>query len=159
MNPSVYFYQEKADTYNLYIGEYDTLHGLNLLDPEALIQSLQVGASSFRKLGWATEKDIPICKTIGDLITFFEEEGEIDLIHFEVEMVDDTVLRTHDDGECSFTFKQKREVIRVLKTVSPLPYQDKLMAKLFDNPSKYIAIDNLGKISYYHTLEQYHKTT
>lgn len=157
MIPTLYMFREKDGKFELSLGEFSTLDGLKVLNEKLKVQLVRIGASSYKNYGWATEKEFPIWKTVKDVKTFFEQEGEFDLIDFEIELIEFGSLSTHDDGECHFVFKERKDLIDLAKTVSK--NQQVIVAEILNNPEMYIEIDSTGKINRYHSFDQYLKET
>lgn len=155
MNPTVYLYKEKENESELYLGEFSTLDGLKAINERLKVKLVHVGASGFRKYGWATEKEFPDWKTVQEVKSFFEQEDEFGLIDFEIELIGFGNLFTHDDGECHFRFKEKRNLIDVVKTVSDSMNRELIVSGLLNNPGMYIEIEKSGKMNKYHSFDQY----
>ena len=155
MNPDVYFYKETITGVELYLGELTTLNGLYCLDPryEACITSF--GASSFQSFGWATEKELPELKTVADITSFFESEGEIGLIEFEATIQDVGILSSHNDRECHFKFTEAKQYLSILKKAAPLEYAMLIFNKLIENPNCYLKFDEFGTMTKYQSFQKY----
>jgi len=158
MNPSVYLYSEKEDEFELYLGEFSTFEGLSLVDPNVCADLVSIGASCYKNYGWATEREFPRWNTVKEVTTFLKNNENIGLIDFEIRLDQIGYLSTHDDGECHFRFKNKSDLIQVLKSVIPNEYSNLIISLLFENPDKYIEIDKSGKLKKYPTFDQYLKT-
>ncbi len=157
MTPTVYLYREKGNEFELYLGEFSTLDGLKAINEKLKIQLVSIGASNYKKYGWATEKEFPEWKTVQEVKLFLEQEGEFGLIDFEIEFIEFGNLSTHDDGECHFRFKEKRDLINVVKTVSGSINQELIISGLLNNPEMYINIEKSGRLNKYHSFDQYLK--
>ncbi len=159
MNPAVYLYKQKENEFELYLGEFSTLNGLNSIDENLEVRLVSIGASNYRKYGWATENEFPKWKTVQEVKSFFEKEDEFGLIDFEIELNGYGNLSTHDDGECHFRFKEKRDLINVVKTVSDSMNRELIISGLLSNPEMYINIGKSGQLNKYHSFDQYLKET
>ncbi len=159
MNPTVYLYREKENEFELYLGEFTTFNGLNSIDENLKVRLVSIGASNYKKYGWATEKEFPNWKIVQEVKSFFEQEGEFGLINFEIELNGFGNLSTHDDGECYFRFKEKRDLINVVKTVSDSMNRELIVSGLLSNPEMYIKVGKLGQLNKYHSFDQYLKET
>lgn len=155
MNPSVYLYRETEEGYELYLGEYSTLDGLALISPNVKVELIEAGATNYKKFGWATENELPIFSTVKEVVEFLKNERELGLIHFELILNDIGKLRTHDDGECHFTFKKRAILIDYIKSVTPQPFQNLILSELLNNSGLYITIDSSGLINKFFTFDQY----
>ncbi len=159
MNPTVYLYKENENEFELYLGEFSTLNGLKAISEKLKVKLLSIGASNYKKYGWATENEFPDWKTVEEVKSFFEQEDEFGLIDFEIELIGFGNLSTHDDGECHFKFKQKKDLIDVINTVSYSVLIELIVSGLLNNPDMYIEIEKSGKMNKYHSFEQYLKET
>lgn len=159
MNPTVYLYREKENQFELYLGEFSTLDGLTAINEKLKVQLVSIGASNYKKYGWATEKEFPNWKTVQEVKSFFEQEEEFGLIDFEIKLIEFGNLSTHDDGECHFRFKEKTDLINVVKTVSASVSREQIVSGLLNNPGMYIEIENSGTLNKYHSFDQYLKET
>ena len=157
MNPTIYLYREKENEFELYLGEFSTLDGLKSINEKLKIQLVNIGASNYKKYGWATEKEFPDWKTVKEVKLFFEQEGEFGLINFEIELIGFGNLSTHDDGECHFRFKKKSDLIDVVKNVAYPINRERTVAELLNNPGVYIEIEKSGVMNKYHSFNQYLK--
>ena len=159
MNPTVYLYKEKENEFELYLGEFSILDGLKAINEKLKVKLVSIGASNYKKYGWATENEFPDWKTVQEVKSFFEQEDEFGLIDFEIELIGYGNLSTHDDGECHFKFKHKRDLIDVVKTLSDSEHIELIVSGLLNNPDMYIEIEKSGKMNKYHSFGQYLKET
>ncbi len=159
MNPSIYLYRETESEFELYLGEFSTLSGLKVINEKLRVQKVSIGASNFKKYGWATENEFPDWKTVKEVKSFFEHQEEFGLVDFEIELTGFGYLSTHDDGECHFRFKQKSDLIDVVKTVTEPINRDLILSGLLNNPNMYIKVEKAGKLRRYHSFDQYLKET
>lgn len=159
MNPSVYLYRETESEFELYLGEFSTLDGLKAINEKLRVQLVSIGASNYKKYGWATENEFPDWKTVQEVKSFFEQEEEFGLIDFEIELTEFGNLSSHDDGECHFRFREKSSLIEVVKTVTDSINRDLILSGLLNNPDMYIEVEKSGKLSKYHSFDQYLKET
>ena len=159
MNPSVYLYRPLKQSFELYLGEYDTLSGLSALDEHLNVKLLSIGASSYQKYGWATEKEFPQWQTVGEVKAFFKQTGEFGLIEFELDLIDFGTLTTHDDGECRFVFKDRKNLIDLVKKVALPIHSDIIVAGILENPGKYIEVSENGELMIYDNFDQYLKNS
>lgn len=157
MNPTVYLYKENENEFELYLGEFSTLEGLKAINEKLKVKLVRIGASSYKTYGWATKKEFPDWKTVQEVKCFFEQEDEFGLIDFEIELIGLGNLSTHDDGECNFRFKKKKDLINAVKAVSNSMNGELIVSGLLNNPGMYIEIENSGKLSTYHSFDQYLK--
>jgi len=157
LNLSLFLYREQQGQFELHLSEFSTLDGLKAIDEDLNVKLIGVGASGYKNYGWATEKEFPNWNTVKEIKSFFELDEEIGLIDFEVEFLGYGRLSTHDDGECNFRFRNKGDLINVLKKVVPPAKQDVVISALLNNPDKYIKLDKSGNLNKYHTFDQYVK--
>ena len=159
MNPSVYLYRPLNHGFELYLGEFDTLSGLSALDEHLKVKLLSIGASSYQKYGWATEKEFPQWQTVKEVKAFFKQTGEFGLIEFELDLLDFGILTTHDDGACNFVFKDRKNLIDLVKKVAPPVHSELILAGLLENPGKYIEVSKNAELMIYHNFDQYLKNS
>ncbi len=156
-HPKVYLLAEKDNKYEIYFGEFSTLDGIKLLNKNLKIKFEEFGATNYKKIGFATENDIPKLESIEELINFLENEDYIDIINCKIEIVGIGKLSTHDDGECCFTLDSKEMTFDLIKKTAPIVYQDKILSELINNQNKYIIIDSNGNVERYFTFKDYIK--
>lgn len=130
-----------------------------MINENLKVKLVSIGATNFKNFGWATKKEFPNWKTVQEVLLFFEKEGEFGLIDFEIDLIDFGNLSTHDDGECHFIFKEKKDLIDVVKTAADSINQKLIVSGLINNPGMYIEIDKSGKLNKYHSFDQYLKET
>ena len=157
MNPTLYLYREKENEFELYLGEFSTLNGLNSIGQNIKVKLMSIEATIYKNYGWATEKEFPDWKTVQEVKSFFEQEGEFGLINFEIELIGFRILSTHDDGECRFRIKKKGDMINIVKTVSESMCQELILSELLNNPGMYLKIGNSGQLNKYHSFDHYLK--
>lgn len=157
MIPSLFLYKENEIDYLFYVLELSTLDCIKLLPQNLEIEITEFGATLYKKFGFATENDIPKLKTIQDLTTFLEKEGELGLICFEMIINGYGKLSSYDDGECSLRLNSKSELLSIIKKILPLPYQNKLLAHLLKYQNQYLKVDEAGNIIHYPTFDDYLK--
>jgi len=153
--PSTYRLEQTETAYELYLGEYSSLEGLGLLPIDLQIENITLGASNYKRYGWATEKEFPSFNTSGELAEFLEREDEIGLLEFDVTFMNFGKLQTHDDGECHFKFNDKRKLIDAVNNAAPEQFKTVILAELLEHLNKYIIVDQNGKLKQYHTFDQY----
>ncbi|NMM50891.1 hypothetical protein [Marinigracilibium pacificum] len=154
-HPTTYLFEQTETGYTLYLGEFSSLEGLGLIPNDLEIEKIELGVSNYKNHGWATEKEFPHFRTSGELAEFLDREGEIGLLVFDVTFKNFGSLRTHDDGECHFEFRNKKDLIDVVSKAAPKKFLTQILAKILNNPDKYISIDQNGYLKMYHTFDQY----
>ncbi len=155
MKPRIYYYNEKPNEFEFYLGECSTAEGLSLFDEGSEIEIISFGATNYKSYGWATEKDIPKLVNVGEIVSFLELTGSVGLFEFEANILGLGSVSTHDDGEFCFKSKQKKTCISFLKKAIPAQYTDMLINKLVTNPGIYISCDNGGKIEKYSSFDEF----
>ncbi len=154
MKPFLYQYKKTDEGYILYVHQLHTIDGLKAIGNHP-INLTTFGATSYKNLGYATENDIPDCKSTIDLINFLEQHPTIGLVEFEVEIMGKGKIATHNDGECRFTFNNKQELISILKHIAPKTQTDFVVAAVLDNTNFYVSIDLENNVEKFATIEQY----
>ena len=158
MKSKVYLYKEYDSKFELYIGNLSTIDGLMLFKGNEEIQLKEFGATNYKTFGWTTQNDLPEFKVINDLILFFQMESDVGLIEFEIEFKNEDTFSSHDDGECKLVLNSKEKIFDIIRNVSPLIYQDKILSALVQNQNKYITIDKRGNIQIFFSFEDYIKS-
>lgn len=153
--PSVSLYTESEKGFEVYLGKYSTLQGLKSLHINVNVKLLEFGATNYKHFGYATVEDIPAMQTSEDVILFFENERNVDVIHFEVMLEGLGTMSTHDDGECHFIFYRYTDAMALLKSVVPFEYSGLLIARMIAGQGSYFTIDAAGSILRFATFEQY----
>jgi hypothetical protein len=156
MKSKVYFYKEYDSKCELYVGNLSTIDGLMLFKGNEEIQLKTFGATNYKTFGWTTENDLPQFKIINDLILFFQQEPDVGLIEFDFKNGDR--FSSHDDGECKLVLNSKEKIFNIIRNISPLIYQDKVLSSLMQNQEKYITIDKKGDIKIFFSFEDYLKS-
>ncbi len=159
MKPSLYLYKQSEKGFELYFGETSTISGLKAINDSEQIRLTAIGATLYKKYGYATEKEFPKFNKTTKLIEFFNQVGEIGLIEFEIEIIGKGKMTSHDDGECHFTLKNKKDGIDILKKITPEHQSDLIIATLLKNKGIYISIDSENNITRFATFDEYIKTT
>lgn len=155
MNPTIYLYNKSENGFELCLGGTSTLEGLRVLASDAELTITGFGATSYKKYGWATEKDLPPLKCVGSVIGFLESEGNIGIVAFEAVLPEIGAFSTHDDGECRYVLKSKRQCMSILREVLPSQYRDRLINSLVSNPGLYIACNDTGSVTKYRSFDEY----
>ena len=155
MEPFLFFYREHDGLHELSLSDYSTAQGLGYFDKSEKLQIIEFGATGYKHHGWVNEKDIPVMESVGELVAFLEENEDIGLIHFEASVGKKGRLASHDDGECHFSFFERKNVAEVLKTAAPAIFRDKIIAAVFENPGKYVAINEKGEFSLHYSFDDY----
>jgi hypothetical protein len=152
--PKVYLLSEKDDAYEVYFGDFSTLDGIKLLDKSLYIKIEEFGATNYKKLGFATENDIPQIENIEQCIHFLENEN-LDIIECRIKIAGLGRLSTHDDSKCFFIVDSKKMALDLIKKATPILHQEKMAAELIHHQNTYITIDSNGNIERYMSLEDY----
>ncbi|SDU02092.1 hypothetical protein [Halopseudomonas salegens] len=155
MKPAVYRYQETNRGFELYLGEYSTLDGLSVFDESAELSIISLGATRYRKYGWATEKELPPVDSVGSLIELLEAEGDIGIVECDVFLPEYGTLSTHDDRECHYVMTSKRQCISVLNTVLPREHSNMLVYALLGSQGLYLSCSEAGNVTKYRSFDEY----
>lgn len=155
MNPSVYLYKKSDKGFELYLGDFSTIDGLSCFDLQTKAQVINLGASSYKNFGWATENEIPELNTVAEVIEFLKSEGEIGLIDFRATIQNIGTLNTHDDSECHFVVSEKNQIFDILKIAAPLEFTSLIFNKITENPNVYITFGESGKMTKCGTFDDY----
>lgn len=155
MKPSLYLLEPQGDAVALYCNGISTLLGLKALDPSDRIKLITIGATCYQNFGFATEADFSPFNQVQELIAFLHHEGEIGLIDFEVEIIGKGKMSTHYDGECHFIMNSQKDVISILKKLTPDAQSNLIIATLLQNQGIYISIDEHHQLSKYASFDAY----
>jgi hypothetical protein len=155
MTPSVYLYKEGLNEVELYLGEFSTIQGLSLFNPDTGFELSNFGATCYKDLGWATVNDMPSFKTVGDIVTFLKCEDDIGIVEFESVISGVGSFNTHDDGECHFKLKSKHLALSILRKVVPDKERDVLINYLLNNQNFYITCDDFGGLNKFGSFDDY----
>lgn len=159
MKPSLYLYSETEIGIELYFNEISTIEGLETIDKLHEIKLHSIGATLYKDHGFATKEDFPEFQRTEELMSFLRETGDIGLVDLEIEIVGKGSMRSHDDGECHFILKNKKEALAILKKITPVHQTDLIMAVLLENTGMYLAFDENNTITKFATFEDYVKKT
>ena len=111
MNPNVFLYKESEENYVLYCGDCSTLESLALIDANIKIKITCFSATDIQWTGWISERELPLLSTVGEVRTFLLGKDDIySIIDFEADFAGIGSISTHDDGECQFSFFNKKHV-------------------------------------------------
>jgi hypothetical protein len=155
-NPSVYLLDQRNSKFVVYLGEFTTQQGMSLLPRDLQIESISLGTTDYKDLGWATEDDLPTFRTSKELLDFISSTDVL-FLTFEVHFKDFGAISTHDDGECHFELLNKSDVIKLVTSATPDGHSQLILSKLFELQNKYLALDHTGHLRMYHTFDQYLK--
>ena len=148
MSSYVYQYNETVQGFELHIGPFSLLEAASLINKKTKLSITSLGATCYKKFGWATEQEIPIINNIESLIVFLEAEGDIGLIEFEATLSGIGRLSISND-QCCFLFKTKQQCLSLIKAVAPPQYSALLINKLINNQRLYLECNSKGEIMRY----------
>lgn len=149
MPPKLYLYSEVPQNFELHLGNFSALEGLSLINPDLSITITDFGATLYKKYGWATEKELPPLKTVGDALSFLNTEGDIGLFIFEANITNFGDFSVHENNTqtCHFKLKTKQQCLALLKAAIPPPHSGKLIHTLLNNHNTYFSCDTAGNIN------------
>lgn len=110
------------------------------------------GATSYRNLGGATEKDIPSLDTVGAARTFLAAQPALGLVDLEALVGDDASHSSHDDGECHLWFRERSVLTATLCKVVPQERCGRLVHAVLSHPG---TLDDTGGIVLYASFDAY----
>jgi len=147
--PKLYLYNETPQNFELHLGNFSALEGLSLINPDLSITITDFGATLYNKYGWATEKELPPLKTVGDVLTFLNTEGDIGIYVFEAHIPNfgDFTAQENNTSACHFTLQNKQQCLSLLKAAIPTQHSGKLIHTLLNNQNIYFSCDASGNIS------------
>ena len=152
--PSVYLIKRVAEQYRLYLGQFSTLQGFRLLNPEC---SLQI--TEFTEGTTAPEESLERVRglrTVAGAVKFFSNEANhIEMIDMSCLVDEKTSLSTHDDGECHFLFPDVDMLTGVLRQCVPPEGLDQLLSQLRSNEGKYLSVDENHAVRAFKSFDEY----
>ncbi len=157
MYPTVYLYHKTEKGHQLYLGEYTTYKGVTLLDNNLEIESITMVTTNNKDYEYAIAKGYPNFKTVQELAFFLQQTEAVDFLKFKVTFKNFCQLTTHDNGECHFTFGNKKNLIQILEKAIPEQYKLKVIHTVLENPNQYITINKNGTLKLFKTFNQYLK--
>ena len=153
MKPSVFSYRATGDGLQLDVGPLTTAEGLALLDSSSAVTIQEFGATSYQHHGFATEKDLPVLSTVGELRSFLE--GDVGLITFSASIEGGITLGSHDDGECHFQVTSRSTLMALMQKVVPPACSGLVINALLTHPGLYVACGEDGAILKFATFDAY----
>jgi len=139
MTPELYLYRESEKGFEFYVSEFSTVSGLLLFEKKSHISVVRFGATLYKQYGWATEKEIPVLNTVGEVVEFLLSEESIGLVDFSAELSGYGELSTHDDGECHFVLNSKEQCLNIMKSTIVPSIRGLLINKLLENQGSYFS--------------------
>ncbi|MFS4416611.1 hypothetical protein [Maribacter sp. 2307ULW6-5] len=155
MSSFLYLYRPTERGIELYVNGMATLEGLLVWRPWDTIKITSAAATGYRHYGFATEREFPELKSVEALIHFLEEHDDIWLIDLAIEIVGRGTLTTHDDGECHFTLKHKKDAMAVLKKVTPQRETDRIVGTVVKYPGTYVSLDAKRRMRTFASFSDY----
>ena len=157
MKPSVFLFEERPSAFHLFVGQISPAECLRELDGMTKISVIEFGATSYKRYGWATERTLPPMDTANDLISLFDNEGDIGLICLEVEIDGVGILMLDDDRGCTFDFLEKKTCLDFIQKLTPGQNHNLLINKLLSHQGTYFGLDDQGDVIEYAQLEDHTK--
>lgn len=155
MLPTCFSLDKIDNEARLYMSEIiRTAEALKAFPSSETIQVTEFGAKPHKVSGWVSGKDLPLLKTVGDLISYLEANDNLELIDFSGKIGADIVLSTHDDGEVSFTVANEEVALKILQQFVDPKLLNPVVAAVVGNPGKYISIPK-GQVKIFDTFEDW----
>lgn len=150
----VYLYRYKNNLHELYLGGYSLIDCLSILNYDHKLVIKSFGANCYLNYGFATEKELPRFRNVGEFTEFLKQQGDIGIVDCEIE-IDSFVLSTHDDNECTFQSQSKSEIVGLMNLILPDEYKNILINKLLINDGIYIVCDKNENIKKFASFDKY----
>jgi hypothetical protein len=147
--PSVYLYELRDSTHRLYLGDFTTAQGLDVVSADSRIKILHFFSNQITEVPDSLSES----PSIGDVQRFLSEE--IGLIDFDCTINDSATLSTHDDCECHFTFKYEASCKTAVSRVSPTGSSDGLWNILQTRAGQYVVVDSASCVRSFATFDEY----
>ena len=146
--PSVYRYERRDQKHCLYLGEYDTVSGLELSSRDAMVTVTACFAGL--DLHEFTEP-----MTVRQVIERLNKIGLVGLYDFQCKIGNDIDFSTHDDGECHFQFESLETCEMFVKNCAPVGRGPELWKVLVHHHGKYVAADKKQSWVVYEDFDAY----
>ena len=156
--PDLYQYSSQDNQHKLYVGNFQTYKALSFLNPLLSISNLELGATNYKDLGFASSEDLPQFKTVLEIGSFLKEE-DLDLIDFQVKIQGGIMLSSHDDYECNLEFPTKTDLVKFLNKIIKEYSEFDITSVLLNNNGIYINYNQDGSLNKYSTFDAYLKST
>ena len=157
MNPKVARYNKESYCYSLYFGECSTLAGLSFVNFNLAIKVLSLDASSDNITGWKDELDIQKIDTREDLVSYLNNDNDLSLVDFEIELDGLGTLSSHDDSECHFRLNEIHDVKDIITQAFCDSNYQLAIKNLFENAGKYIIDSSTNTPILFQTFDEYIK--
>ena len=132
-------------TESFYFLEMSTLQATTLLPQNRKLVSSNIVAYNINKY---LEKEVTDnFKTIGDFNDFFSNNPDFFIHNCEIELKNELIIGSHDDGEVSIQFpSDSADQIIITRIFEEYQLDKKLIELLKSKPGKYITIDNKSNV-------------
>ncbi len=150
------FDKPTQETDRYYFLEMSTLQATTLIQDDRKIVNIKITAYNDQN-EYLNELKLKTIKTIADFNRFFKENSDYYIHDCDLELEDNLVISSHDDGEVSIQITRTNSDFRIIQDIFKQYYIDPdLISKLKENIGHYIEIDNNNQIiGNYQTFDEY----
>ncbi len=150
------FDKPTQETDRYYFLEMSTLQATTLIQDDRKIVNIKITAYNDQN-EYLNELKLKTIKTIADFNRFFKENSDYYIHDCDLELEDNLVISSHDDGEVSIQITRTNSDFKIIQDIFKQYYIDPdLISKLKENIGHYIEIDNNNQIiGNYQTFDEY----
>ena len=150
------FDKPTQETDRYYFLEMSTLQATTLIQDDRKIVNIKITAYNDQN-EYLNKLKLKTIKTIADFNRFFKENSDYYIHDCDLELEDNLVISSHDDGEVSIQITRTNSDFRIIQDIFKQYYIDPdLISKLKENIGHYIEIDNNNQIiGNYQTFDEY----
>ncbi len=150
------FDKPTQETDRYYFLEMSTLQATTLIQDDRKIADIKITAYNDQN-EYLNELKLKTIKTIADFNRFFKENSDYYIHDCDLELEDNLVISSHDDGEVSIQITRTNSDFKIIQDIFKQYYIDPdLISKLKENIGHYIEIDNNNQIiGNYQTFDEY----
>ncbi len=150
------FDKPTQETDRYYFLEMSTLQATTLIQDDRKIVNIKITAYNDQN-EYLNKLKLKTIKTIADFNRFFKENSDYYIHDCDLELEDNLVISSHDDGEVSIQITRTNSDFKIIQDIFKQYYIDPdLISKLKENIGHYIEIDNNNQIiGNYQTFDEY----
>lgn len=138
--------------HRLYAAPLTTADALACFDASTSARIIELGATGWKTLGWATEADLPALEDVGAMRALLEQP-RLGLIICAIDIDGFGRLSSHDDGECTFSGATRGAILSLVAQLAPPALAGRLAGHLAAHPEAYLALEPDGAIARYASFD------
>ncbi|MFK7817473.1 MAG: hypothetical protein AB8G99_02035 [Planctomycetaceae bacterium] len=112
---------------------------LQRIDERLATTVTRFGATGYARHGWATEGDLPPLGSVGELVAFFSEQGEIGVLELQVEVDALGMFECWGDSGCHIVVRSIRRFVSIAAIAMPSSVVGKLVDQLMNHPGVWLS--------------------